>query len=146
MHGRIKAKFSAIFGIYSSRVIAILQYSTVRCEKRILNNETRWYIPVNLVKISLVTKAFAQNIIQNRLTQDDEVTLAIRKIKHTARCLDANKALGFALCFIDILAACLMLYFTYSTRSHALTNTYNIINSDICFRILENSYVLNPKE
>ena len=36
------------------------------------------------------------------------------KIKHLAHCIDANKALG-------ILAACLMIYFTYSTCSHALT-------------------------
>ena len=50
------------------------------------------------------------------------IALAIRKIKPSAHCLDANKALGFALCFIDLPTACLMLYFTYSTRGHALIN------------------------
>ena len=38
-------------------------------------------------------------------------------------CLDTSKALGFAMCFIGILAECLVLYFMYSTHSHALTNT-----------------------
>ena len=48
---------------------------------------------------------------------------AIREIKHSARGLDANKALGFASCFISISAARLVLYFTYSTRGNALTYT-----------------------
>ena len=39
---------------------------------------------------------------------------------HSARGLDANGALGFASCFIDISAARLVLYFTNSTRSNAL--------------------------
>ena len=38
-----------------------------------VNNETRWRIQVNSAKISLLTKAFAYDIVQNRLTQDDEV-------------------------------------------------------------------------
>ena len=38
---------------------AILQYSTVRCEKRIVNNETRWHIQVNSAKISILTEEFA---------------------------------------------------------------------------------------
>ena len=52
------------------------------------------------------------------------LALAIREIKHLACALDANKALGFASCFISISAARLVLYFTYSTRGNALTNTY----------------------
>ena len=54
------------------------------------------------------------------------MALAVHKIKHSAHCLNVNKALGFASCFIGILAARLMLYFTYSTHVHALTNTYDI--------------------
>ena len=38
---------------------AIIQYSMVRCEKRIINNETKWCIQVNSAKISLLTEAFA---------------------------------------------------------------------------------------
>ena len=38
--------------------IAIYIY-TVRCEKCIVNNETRWHIQVNSPKISLLTEAFA---------------------------------------------------------------------------------------
>ena len=44
-----------------------------RCEKRIVNNETRWHIQVNSAKISLLTEAFAYDIVQNCLTQDDEI-------------------------------------------------------------------------
>ena len=43
---------------------------------------------------------------------------------HSVCCLDANKALSFTSCLIAILATRLMLYFTYTTRCHALTNTY----------------------
>ena len=53
------------------------------------------------------------------------LALTIREIKHSACVLDANKAQGFASCFITISAARLVLYFTYSTRSNALTNTYS---------------------
>ena len=42
-----------------------------------------------------------------------------------------NKALGFASCFIGILAARLVLYFTYSTRGHALTYTY-VASRHVC--------------
>ena len=35
--------------------------------------------------------------------------------------LDANKALGFALCFISMSATCLVLYFKYSTHGYVLT-------------------------
>ena len=49
---------------------------------------------------------------------------AIREIKHLTCGLDANKALDFASCFISISATRLVLYFTYSTRGNALTNTY----------------------
>ena len=55
---------------------------------------------------------------------------AIRKIKHSAHGLDANKALGFTSCFISISAACLMLYFTYSTCGNALTYTYAYLPID----------------
>ena len=50
-----------------------MQYSTVMCEKCIVNNETRWCNQVNSAKISLLTEVFAQDIAQNRLTRDDEV-------------------------------------------------------------------------
>ena len=53
------------------------------------------------------------------------LALAIREIKHLACSLDANKAIDFALCFISILAARLVLYFTYSTRGNALTYTHS---------------------
>ena len=52
------------------------------------------------------------------------LALAIREIKNLACSLDANKALGFALCFISISATRLVLYFTYSTRGNALTYIY----------------------
>ena len=52
------------------------------------------------------------------------LALAICEIEYSACGLDANKALGFASCFISISAAHLVLYFTYSTRGNALTNTY----------------------
>ena len=52
------------------------------------------------------------------------LALAVRKIMHSACCLDANKAFSFTLCLIGILTTRLMLYFTYTTRCHALTNTY----------------------
>ena len=51
----------------------MLQYSMVRCEKHVVNNEIRWCIQVNSAKISLLTEVFALNIIQNHLTQDDEI-------------------------------------------------------------------------
>ena len=52
------------------------------------------------------------------------LALAIREIKYSACGLDDNKALGFASSFISISTVRLMLYFTYSTRGNALTNTY----------------------
>ena len=72
----IKAKINAIFTIQHRKCVwsaAVLQYSTARCEKRIVNDETRWCIQVNSAKISLLTETFVQDIIQNRLTQDDKV-------------------------------------------------------------------------
>jgi len=50
---------------------------------------------------------------------------AIHEIKHSAYDLDVNQALGCASYFISIFAVHLVLYFTYSTRGNALTNTYN---------------------
>ena len=71
----IKAKINAIFTIQHRKRVwsAILQYSTARCEKRIVNNETRWCIQVNSAKISPLTETFVQDIIQNCLTRDDKV-------------------------------------------------------------------------
>ena len=62
-----KQSFSAIFAIYHWKCIwsGILQYSTVRCEKRIVNNETRWRIQANSAKISQLTEVFALDIVQN---------------------------------------------------------------------------------
>ena len=34
-------------------------FCTVRCEKHVANNETRWCIQVNSTKISLLTEVFA---------------------------------------------------------------------------------------
>ena len=49
---------------------------------------------------------------------------AIHKIlKHLGCCLDANKALGFVLCFISISTACLVVYFMQSIRSSAYRAT-----------------------
>ena len=76
MHGRIKAKI-VVYLPYSTGKnalkSAILQYSTVRYENRIVNNETRWHIQVNSAKISLFTEVFTLDTIQNYLTQDDKV-------------------------------------------------------------------------
>ena len=44
-----------------------------RCEKHIVNNETRWCTEVNLAKISLLTEAFAQDIVHNHYIRDDKV-------------------------------------------------------------------------
>ena len=65
---------------------------------------------------------------------------AIREIKHSARGLDSNKALGFASCFISISAARPVLYFTYSTRGNALTYTYNDSLTDNNFQNLHVIY------
>ena len=73
---RIKAK-SALYLPYTQhwKLVwsAIMKYSTARCEKRIINNETRWHIQVYSAKVSLLTEVFAQDIIQNHLIQDGEV-------------------------------------------------------------------------
>jgi len=45
------------------------------------------------------------------------------KIKFSVLGLDGNIALGFTSCYITILAAHLVLYFTYSTHGNALTYT-----------------------
>ena len=49
---------------------------------------------------------------------------AVFEIKHLVH--DANKALGFALCYMEFwsVAVGLVLYFMYSTHGNALTNTY----------------------
>ena len=75
---------------------------------------------------------------------------AIREIKHLARSLNANKALGFASCFISISAAHLVLYFTYVTHGNALSYTYwyekggqvtkLIILVEICYNVVCDSY------
>ena len=39
----------------------------------VVNSETRGREPVNLAKISLLTEALARDIMQNRLTRDQEV-------------------------------------------------------------------------
>ena len=52
------------------------------------------------------------------------------KINHLVLGLDANKALGFALFFISILATCHMLYFSYSTHGNALTYTHVTFNPE----------------
>ena len=64
---------------------------------------------------------FGENSL-NQLTH--HLAHAIHKIKNSACWLNANIALGFALCYISILATHLVLYFMYSTHSNALTNTY----------------------
>ena len=48
------------------------------------------------------------------MLQKHSLDCAIHEIKHLAGGLDANKALGFALCFISLLAICLALYFPYN--------------------------------
>ena len=35
-----------------------MQYSMVRCEKRTVNNGTRWHVQVNSAKISLLTEEY----------------------------------------------------------------------------------------
>ena len=56
-------------------------------------------------------------------TQTIALPRAIRKLKHLALGLDANIALGFALCYISHLG--LVLYFPYSTGGNDLTFTYS---------------------
>ena len=56
---------SVLYLPYSTRntsEVLLLQYNMVRCEKRIVNSETKWHIPVNSVKISLLTEMLAQDI------------------------------------------------------------------------------------
>jgi len=57
------------------------------------------------------------------------------KIKYSALGLDGNIAIGFASCYISILAMCLVLYFTYITRSNALTYTYSSIYHCMCTQV-----------
>ena len=35
------------------------EYSTVRCEKRIISKKSKWHIQVNLAEINLLTETFA---------------------------------------------------------------------------------------
>ena len=52
---RIKWKAVLYLSYRTGNIFGVL-YSTVRCEKHIVNNETRWCIQVNSAKISLLTK------------------------------------------------------------------------------------------
>ena len=63
--GESKGK-SVLYLPYSTRntsEVLLLQYSMVRCEKRIVNSETKWHIQVNSAKISLLTEMLADDII-----------------------------------------------------------------------------------